>query len=706
MSIYKGYTPEQQEELFSNFLIDSWSYSKVTAFARNEKAYEMNYIYGVYSKSSATTIAGQAYHHALQYYFSQLKDGVSIDLVELEQSAFQYLDDVKSNHWKIQKTTPTVEDCRNKSLSTVTLLLKNFIGEAGTYQDDIAEVLDVEVYGDEFLTINGVDIPLPCHFKIDLVVRTKSGKIAIIDHKSKATYTSDEEIALSIGIQAITYLKGYEAKTGRTVDEVWFAENKYSQNKDKSPQISIFKLEVDANTRRLYEALLYEPLKRMLEAVNNPDYTFLINESDNYVDKAELYDFWCRTMICEVEDFNVPESKKALIGKRLKKIKDSSQDMITTSVIKKFKENAEAFITYDLSNKDMTQSEKIEHSLRSLGIIIKVAHFIEGYSSDTYLLDVSAGVSVKSIFPKCLDIANALDVENVRMSNQLVKHQGKSYLSIDVAKKRTRDLLFDESRLEAQKIPLGIDNYGNLVYWDLQNQSTPHILICGTTGSGKSVCAEVIVEYAKLAEGIENIVILDPKYEFTKYKNTGIMVVQEIDEIEKTMRDLVEFMNKQIKEGKKSTTLVLFDEAADAIDQSKKGKELDIMEMVQIGNYADKKAGIFTIPGAPKMALKKTGELKSLEENLKMLLQKGRSCGIRVAALLQRASTKVIGGDAKVNFPVQICFKVQKKVDSMVVLDEEGAENLSGKGDGLIKSPEFNDTVRFQAFYKPEKVLA
>lgn len=91
---------------------------------------------------------------------------------------------------------------------------------------------------------------------------------------------------------------------------------------------------------------------------------------------------------------------------------------------------------------------------------------------------------------------------------------------------------------------------------------------------------------------------------------------------------------------------------------------------------------------------------KSLEENLKILLQKGRSLGFRIVAATQRASVNVITGDAKVNFPVQICFRVPKEIDSKVVIDEAGAETLSGMGDGLMKSPEYINVVRFQGFYK------
>ena len=166
------------------------------------------------------------------------------------------------------------------------------------------------------------------------------------------------------------------------------------------------------------------------------------------------------------------------------------------------------------------------------------------------------------------------------------------------------------------------------------------------------------------------------------------------------MKNLVEDMQSRAKTGIKSKTLVVFDEFADAVSASKTGPELDIKEKVLVGYYAPKKIDGIPLPPEPKYEIKTVGRLKSLEENLKILLQKGRSLGFRIIAATQRASVKVITGDAKVNFPVQICFRVPKELDSKVVLDESGAETLSGMGDGLIKSPEYLDIVRFQGFYK------
>lgn len=696
MSIYRTYTDEQLQANYSKFLVNTWSYSRVTSFARNEKGFEMTYIYGLYGKNSASTVAGQAYHVALQYYFTQLKEGVIVNLVELEQAAFAEIDRVPANYWKLQKTTPTIEECHKKATMLATALLKNFYTEKEVYEADLKEVIGVEVYGEEFVTVNGVDIPLPCQFVTDLLIRTKDDKIVTIDHKSKAVYTSEEEMALSIGVQAITYVIGIEAKMGLKVDEVWFIENKYSQNKDKSPQLHAFKVAIDADTRRLYEALLYEPLRRMLSAVSDPDYVYLINDSDSFVEMAEVYNFWCRTMTAEVDDFNIADDKKEMVAKRLKKIRDASIAAVNPTVIRNFKENAAAFINYDLSNKNMTPAQKIEHTLRSFGIIAQVAHMFEGYSSNTYLLEFSAGVRIASIHQHRLDIANALDVASVRISKDLVVHDGRSYLAVDFAKKRDRSLYWDAGELHDMRIPIGKDNFNNTIIWDLQNHSTPHMLICGATGSGKSAAIISILEYAKRL-GLDKIVIFDPKFEFVGYdRHQGIEVHSEIEQIEQRMAELVDEMQTLAKDGGRTKTMVVFDEFADAVANSRKGNELKIYEQVCVG---------ISTKGLPKFQRQCTGEHKSLEENLRILLQKGRSIGYRIVAATQRASVKVITGDAKVNFPVQVCFRVPKETDSRVVLDEAGAESLAGMGDGLIKSPEYKDVVRFQSYYYDSRVI-
>lgn len=692
MSAYKLYTKGQLDELLSNFLINSWSYSKVTTFARNEKAFEMQYLFGLYGRKSASAMAGSAYHEALRWFFQNLKEGKEIDIVECEQVAFEYLQSQPANYWKIQKTTPTIEDAIAKACKDVSNGIRHFFEEKELYLGELKRVVDVELRGEAFVTVNGVDVPLPLHYVIDLIIETNDGKTVIVDHKFKSNYSDEKEISLAIGPQAITYVLGYEETTGGTIDEVWFVENKPSKNKDGSKQMQRFAVGIDNDVRRLYEALLYEPLKKMVQAVNDPDHVYTINPSDNYVDQAELYDFWARTMIAEIDDFNVEPSKKTLIGQRLKKIRDATTASISPQVIKKFKESASSFINYDLSNSDMTTQEKIEHVLRSFGVQVQVTHVFTGYSSCTFLVAPSAGVKISNITQYRLNIASALDVANVRIGSELMVYEGKSYLPIEYSKRSSNTLMWDESKLQGTKIPIGVDNFDHVLYWDLQNHSTPHMLVCGGTGSGKSVFLRSTIDYA-IAAGVKNVIIFDPKNDlaFDRYRGGG-MVETDIELIEQRMEQLVEYMEKLVKERKFEHTLIVFDEFADAVANSKKGKDLKIYGYEQVGFYAN---------GQPKMNKREIGQKKSLEENLRILVQKGRSLGFRVIAATQRASTNVITGDAKVNFPIQVCFRVAKEVDSRVVLDEPGAESLAGYGDGLVKSPEFIGTKRFQAFFKP-----
>jgi hypothetical protein len=692
MNKYAQYTPQQLEELFSHFLIDSWSYSKVSTFARNEKDFERRYVYREQSRKSSSAVAGSSYHAAVEYFFRALMEGRKTTVVDMKAVAYDYIDNVPANDWRIQKTTPTVDSCTSDATKKANAYIDNFLKEIDVYElEKIKRIIGVEMPITQWLTINGVDIPLPCHAVLDLAVEHKDGKVIIIDHKGKSAFTSENEIALTTGKQAITYVRALEAATGILADEVWFVENKHSANKDGQPQLRASKVEVTKDTIKLYEALLYEPLKRMLEAISDPDYVYMINDTDTMAERAELYNFWAKTMIAEVDDFNIPEEKRPLIIARLKKIRDASLSAINPKVINTFKKNAAAFITYDLSMSDMTNSEKIEHSLRTFGVLVRVAHEIQGYSSDTYLMEASTGTKIANIYNYRLDIANALNVSSVRIGKNLMIYGDKSYLYIEVSKKRNKDLLFDPAQLTGQRLPIGVDNFGRTIVWDLENHATPHMLICGATGSGKSVSIISTVEYALLA-GINDIHIMDPKYEFTSYAGKkGIKVYNDITEIEKAMAELVADMQKRAKTGRSNKTLVVFDEFADAVSAARSGAQLDIKEEVVDGYYKN---------GNPRIKMVTVGRDKSLEENLKILLQKGRSIGFRIIGATQRASVQVITGDAKVNFPVVVCFRVPKEIDSKVVLDEPGAETLAGMGDGMMRSPEYFDIVRFQGFYK------
>lgn len=704
MSIYKSYTAEQLEEHNSNFIIRSWSYSKVNQFARNEKAFEMIYIYGYQAKSAPSNISGKAYHEALKEYFTTYQKGDVLDLPSLEQIAFRYIDEYPANDWKLQKTTPTVAESVESSIKTVTALLKNFYQEKNAYEDHVSKILDVEVSHSAFLTINGVDIPLPCNSVIDLVFETHDGKIVIVDHKSKKSFSSEDELSLSIGKQGMTYVKSYEDYSGLVVDEVWFCENKYSKNQKGGDQLNMFRVVLDDDTRMLYEDLLYENIKRMIEAVSNPDYVYLINDSDNLVDKAELYEFWAKTRLNEIDVFDIDEGEvnKEMVKKRHRKIRSSATNSVSPKIFKQLRNTAASFIKYDLNTTDMKPQEKIEHILRRFDVHAQVAHTFNGFSSNTFLLEVDAGTKISSVQKFKLEIASALNVPNVRIPRDLKVFEGKAYLEVETGKKKDKFLPWDSTELKDQKVPIGKDNFGETIHWDLDNQSTPFVLVCGAAGSGKSGCLISVTEYIKHIPEVDDIIILDPKFEFINYQGQkGIEVYNDILDIEKRVENLVIEMNELIKAGKKKKIVIIFDEFADAVANSRKGKDLEIWEDVVTGYYKQSATELLMgLPPAPKTKRQKTGTRNSLEENMRIIKQKGRSVGIRGIDATQRASSKIITGDAKVNYSLMICFRVPKEIDSRVVLDDAGAEILTGMGDGLFKSPEYPDLVRFQSFYK------
>lgn len=666
MNKYKDYSVDEIEEHFSNYILDHWSFSMVQNFARNEKDFECRYIFQETHKSSVSTVSGNAYHAALELYFEALKDGVSLDIIQAEKTAFEFIDQWPADKWKQSKKFDTIEKCVKESYRVTKMLIGNFYSEANVYLSFIKKVLYVEPNIKVWACVNGVDIPLPLHLRIDLIVETIEGKIAIIDHKSKRSFTDEKEAVFVNSKQAITYVLGAEEEFDIKIDEVYFIENKFSKNKDNSSQLYKIPMKVNDDFRKLNESFLYEPLKRMIKAISDPDYIYIMNDNDSFSDKAELYNFMAKTLIAEVDDFNIDASNKDKIQKRIQKIK-STNIHVNAKTIERFKEKAASFIEYDLSSTNMTNEEKIEHILKSLSIPCVVEKTFNGYSSNTYLLKVGAGTKISSLFKYKLDIANALGVPNVRMMPDLYQYDGKSYFAVEASKQREKDLIWDEEYLiGGMKIPIGIDNFGNTVYWDLDNPTTPHMLVGGATGSGKSVHLISMIEYAKKL-GVKDIIIFDPKHEFLDFASTDVKVYNDIEDLETMLELLVEEMESRIKKSNPKKTLVVFDEFADATQTARTKKELQ------------------------------EGE-KTLEENLKLLLQKGRSSGFRIVACAQRPSVKVISGDAKVNFPVTVGFYMPKEIDSKVMLDENGAKFLSGFGDGLIKSPEYLNVIRFQGF--------
>jgi len=321
---------------------------------------------------------------------------------------------------------------------------------------------------------------------------------------------------------------------------------------------------------------------------------------------------------------------------------------------------------------NLTLKERIEHRLKCFSFNAQVAHQIDGYSCDTFLLEVGAGVKINQIFGYRMDIANAAGVADVRILNSLIQYGDNSYISVEINKKDRKPLIIDSLGLPSDgwKFPIGRDNFNNEVYWDISNPSTPHLLVAGASGSGKSVALTTIIECAK-KKGMR-VGILDPKFEFLHLSGRdGVDVINGQDEVEAFMEKKVAEMdeiykNKGATGNSGNKQLIIFDEASDCFTRQRR-------------------------PG-------KGEEWKTLEDNTLLLSQKARSAGIHLVLSSQRFSVKVMTGDAKANFSTRLCLTVASTVDSKVMLDVEGAEKLNGRGDALYRSPDMGEPLRIQTY--------
>ena len=200
-------------------------------------------------------------------------------------------------------------------------------------------------------------------------------------------------------------------------------------------------------------------------------------------------------------------------------------------------------------------------------------------------------------------------------------------------------------------------------FW-VDMSKNPHLLIAGTTGSGKSVCLHNIIFNALQNQNIE-LFLSDPKQvEFQTYKNHS--AVKMLTEDVMTTKNMLSFLVQQMES--RFTFFAHF--GVTDIWQIQKNFRPPIF-LVILDEIGD---------------LLAQDEKKEMEKQLLRLLQKGRAAGVYIIAATQRPSVNVVSGILKANFPARLSFRVGSKIDSQVILDEPGAENLNGKGDGLFKN--------------------
>jgi S-DNA-T family DNA segregation ATPase FtsK/SpoIIIE len=340
------------------------------------------------------------------------------------------------------------------------------------------------------------------------------------------------------------------------------------------------------------------------------------------------------------------------------------------------KQSREAYWIID--EETTRQSEVLRNTLQQFGIEAEVTGIRKGPVITMFEILPAPGVKLTRIVNLADNIALALAAASVRIVAPI---PGKHAVGIEVPNKRRHLVTFseilneDEFREGDHGIPvaLGKDITGEAQIVDLTR--TPHILIAGATGAGKSVCVNSIITsilYARDPDEV-NLILIDPKIVELKFYN-----------------DIPHLLTPVITDPKKAFQALQWC----LFEMERRYSLLDAMAVRDVKSYnrkiVDKKIATVKLPYivvvVDEFADLMATSGKELESTLARLAAMSRAVGIHLVLATQRPSTDVITGLIKANIPSRIAFMVASKVDSRIIIDAVGAEKLLGKGDMLLTS--------------------
>lgn len=335
------------------------------------------------------------------------------------------------------------------------------------------------------------------------------------------------------------------------------------------------------------------------------------------------------------------------------------------------------------------KSVALENALENFGIPAKVQNVVVGPTVTRYEIEMPEGISVKRILSLDADIAYALSAKGqIRIEAPI---PGRSIVGIEVpnskvAKVSIKDVLQSkEFSLSPSPLTfaLGKDITGNVKVCNLQKM--PHLLVAGTTGSGKSVCINTIITSILYKSSPDEVkfIMIDPKQvELSMYEGLPHMVVPKvITDSTKAVNALqwaVDEMERRFR--------LISDERVRNIDEYNKTDKVlqnKVKKMPYIVIIFDEFADFMMVAK------------NEIEDKIRRLAAKARAAGIHLILATQRPSTDVVTGTLKANLPARIAFRVAGRVDSEVIMGATGAEKLLGYGDMLYK-PSDSAPLRLQ----------
>lgn len=335
-------------------------------------------------------------------------------------------------------------------------------------------------------------------------------------------------------------------------------------------------------------------------------------------------------------------------------------------------------------------AEKLVDTLNSFGVETRITDISRGPTVTRYELQPSAGVKISRITNLADDIALNLAATGVRIEAPI---PGKAAVGIEVPNRKPSVVnikeVLDSDAFKNSASPLtaalGVDIAGNPVVMDLSRM--PHLLIAGSTGSGKSVCINsIIISFiCKSTPEDLKLILIDPKVvELSDYNGVPHMLMPVVTDPKKAAGAL----SAAVGEMERRYVLFAENSAKDIKTYNRIAERREDLEKIPyIAVIIDELADLMMVCG------------KEVEDYICRLAQKARAAGIHLVVATQRPSVDVITGLIKANIPSRIAFAVASGMDSRTILDSSGAEKLIGNGDMLYRPIGANKPLRVQGAY-------
>ena len=342
------------------------------------------------------------------------------------------------------------------------------------------------------------------------------------------------------------------------------------------------------------------------------------------------------------------------------------------------------------------KADIIVNTLRSFGVEVKIKDIFRGPAITRYEIQPGVGVKVKKITGLADDIALCLAAQGVRIAAV----PGKSAIGIEIPNEvkdmvSLRDILsaheFRESKSKLT-FAVGKDITGNIILGDIAKM--PHVIIAGTTGSGKSVCTRSIIMSILFNATPDEVklILIDPKIvEFKIFEGIPHLLIPIVTDVKKAAGALGWAVNEMMRRYQ-----TFADAGANDLKSYNELAELDgdMAKIPQIVIFIDELADMMLVAG------------KEVEDSICRLAQMGRAAGMHLVVATQRPTTDVITGLIKANIPSRIALSVKSQIDSRTIIDMAGADKLLGNGDMLYMPIGTGEPVRVQGCFASNKDIS